>query len=203
MKIASWSSLAAALCICGVCLQAPAAENTTSTVVVNGARLVDLRKAMTKAQDRFLNVYNGVNRDVDQQLACNDSAPTGSRLTQRSCSTRAQNRATEEQARSFMTAVDGVVANQAQAESTRQQASARAQSGAALSSDESAALAGRQTPDVDVESRSNETASKVSEEAREFQENLQKLLDKNPELRQRYEEYLAARQRYVEAGGRL
>jgi sulfite reductase alpha subunit-like flavoprotein len=201
MTIASWRSLAL-LCICSVPLHALAAEST-GTVIVNGARLADLRKAMTKAQDRFLNAYNRVNRDIDQQLACSESAPTGSRLTQRSCSTRAQNRATEEQARSYMTAVDSVAANQAQADSARQQATAKAQSGATLSSDDSAALAGRQAPDADVESRSNETAGKVSEEAREFQENLQKLLDKNPELRQRYEEYLTARQHYLEAGGRL
>lgn len=201
MKTVPWRSLAL-LCLCSVSLNMLAAE-TTGTVVVNGARIADLRKAMTKAQDRFLSVYNRVNRDVDQQLACSDSAPTGSRLTQRSCSTRAQNRATEEQARSFMSAVDNVAANTAQADSARQQATARAQSGAPLSSDDSAALAGRQAPDADVESRSNETAGKVSEEAREFQENLQKLLDKNPELRQRYEEYLTARQHYLEAGGRF
>jgi hypothetical protein len=37
----------------------------------------------------------------------------------------------------------------------------------------------------------------------EFEKNLQKLLDANPELRQRYEEYLSARQQYQQAGGRL
>jgi hypothetical protein len=201
MKIAFLSRLAV-LGICCVPLHA-LAEEGTGTVVVHGARLSDLRKTMNKAQDRFLDLYNRVNNDVDQRLACADSAPTGSRLTQRSCSTRAQNRATEELARNFLSAADGIGANQAKSEATREQASANAQSGAPLSADESAALAGAQAADTSVDTKSGEAAAKVSQEARDFEENLQKLLDKNPELRERYEEYLSARQRYLEAGGRL
>jgi len=202
MKIAFLSRLAV-LCVCSVPLHGLAAETTTGTVVVHGARLGDLRKAMNKAQDRFLDLYNRVNNDVDQRLACADSAPTGSRLSKRSCSTRAQNRATEELARNYLSAAAGISANQAESAATREQASTNAQSGAPLSADESAALAGAQPADTNVDTKSGEAAAKVSQEAREFEENLQKLLDKNPELRERYEEFLAARQSYQEAGGKL
>lgn len=205
MKIASWPGLAA-LCLCAAPLLATAAEESAKsndTVVVNGARLGDLRKTMVKAQNRFLSLYNTLNRNVDQQLACSDSAPTGSRLTQRSCSTRAQNRATEEMARNFLSAVASISANQAQGAATREQASAKAQAGAPLSGEESAALAGAgQTADTSVDPKAQETASKVSDEALDFEENLKQLLGKHPDLKERYEEYMTARQRYIEAGGR-
>jgi hypothetical protein len=205
MKIASWSGLAA-LCLCAAPLLASAADDAAKSndaIVVNGARLSDLRKTMLKAQNRFLSLYNTVNRNVDQQLACSDSAPTGSRLTQRSCSTRAQNRATEEMARNFLSAVTSISANQAQGAVTREQASTKAQAGAPLSADESAALAGAgQTADTSIDPKAQEAASRVSNEALDFEENLKRLLETHPDLRERFEEYMAARQRYVEAGGR-
>lgn len=205
MKVACWPGLLA-FCLCAAPVMASAADEaakSNDTVVVNGARLSDLRKTMLKAQNRFLSLYNTVNRNVDQQLACSDSAPTGSRLTQRSCSTRAQNRATEEMARNFLSAVASISANQAQGAATREQASSKAQTGAPLSAEESATLAGAgQTADTSIDPKAQETASRVSDEALDFEENLKRLLEKHPDLRERYEEYMAARQRYVEAGGR-
>jgi hypothetical protein len=164
MKTASPARLAV-FCLCVVPLHAiVAAEAPPPGAAVTGTvALQDLRKSMSKAEERFLALYNKFNRDADQQMSCNDSAPTGSRLSKRSCSTRAQTRANEEMARNYMAAASGMGADQGQ------QASAE---------------------------------GKVPAEALEFQKNLQKLLDANPELRRSYEEYLAARQQYQQAGGR-
>jgi hypothetical protein len=164
MKIATPARLAV-FCLCALALHAvvageaaPQGAAATSTV-----ELRDLRKSMSKAEERFLALYNKFNRDADQQMSCNDSAPTGSRLSKRSCSTRAQTRANEELARNYVAAAAGSSTDEAQAS----------------------------------------IAGKVAQEKLEFQKNLQKLLDANPELRRSFEEYLAARQQYQQAGGRL
>ncbi|HTP38562.1 MAG TPA: hypothetical protein VMI92_03195 [Steroidobacteraceae bacterium] len=200
MKIAFWPT--AALCICSVHALAADEPAPPGQTVVKTAGLGELRKAMNKAQDRFLDLYNKVNRNAEQRLSCSDDAPTGTRLTQRQCSTRAETRETEEQARNFLGAVATINADEAQRNTTVEQATNKAQAGAPLTSEETAALAGNQAPVADVDTRSGEAAGKVSEQAHEFAENLQKLLDGNPELRRRYEEFLAARQHYQEAGGR-
>jgi hypothetical protein len=165
MKTATPARLAV-LCLCAFALHAviageapPSGAAATSTV-----RLQDLRKAVSKAEERFLALYNRFNRNADQQMSCNQSATTGSRLSKRSCSTRAQVRANEDMARNYMAAAGGTGAEQGQ------QASAE---------------------------------GKVPPETLEFQKNLQKLLDENPELRRSFEEYVAARQQYQQAGGGL
>jgi hypothetical protein len=165
MKIATPARLAV-FCFCALPLHAvvageaaPQGAAATSTV-----ELRDLRKSLSKAEERFFALYNRFNRNADQQMSCKDDAPTGSRLSKRSCSTRAQAKANEEMARNYMSAAAGIGADQGQ------QASAE---------------------------------GKVPPERLEFQKNLQKLLDENPELRQSFEEYLSARQQYQQAGGRL
>lgn len=165
MKIAALARLAL-FCLCALPLHAVIADEAPppGATTASTANLQDLRKSMNKAQERFLALYNRLNRNTDQQMSCTDSAPTGSRLTRRSCSTRAQSRANEELARNYMAAAAGVGAEQGQ------QASAE---------------------------------GKLPPETLEFQKNLQKLLDENPELRHSFEEYLAARQQYQQAGGRL
>jgi hypothetical protein len=152
-------------CLCTFALHATFAGEAPSpgAAVTSPAQLRDLRKSMSKAQERFLALYNKVNRSADQEMSCKDSAPTGSRLSKRSCSTRAEARANEELARNYMAAASGIGADQGQ------QASAE---------------------------------GKVAPETLAFQKNLQKLLDENPELRRSFEEYLAARQQYQQAGGR-
>ena len=180
-----------------------ASTEVETTVVTAKPALSDLSKEMKKAQDHFLDLYNKVNRNLDQRLACTNAAPTGSRLSQRSCSTRAQNRATEEMARNFMGAVDGVNANVAQRDAVVAQASTNAQAGVPLTAEQSAALSGSQVPETNVDTKSGEAVGKVSQQRLDFEQNLQALLEKNPELRQRYEDYLAARQRYLDAGGRI
>lgn len=203
MRIATHARLAV-FCLCAFSLHAvvageAAAQGAAVTATVG---LRDLRKSMSKAEDRFLALYNKLNRNVDQQVSCSDSAPTGSRLSKRSCSTRAQTRANEEMARNYMAAAADISANQAQSNAARNEASALAQTGAPLTDAQSSALSGAQAPDSNVDVRSAEAAGKVAQEKLNFEQNLQKLLDANPELRQRYEEYLSARQQYQLAGGR-
>jgi hypothetical protein len=164
MKTATPARLAM-FCLCAVPLHAVMAGEAPppATAAASAVNLADLRKSMSKAEERFFALYNRFNRNADQQMSCNDSAPTGSRLSKRSCSTRAQTRANEELARNYMAAAAGFGADQGQ------QASAE---------------------------------SKVPPETLEFQKNLQKLLDENPELQRSFNEYLAARQQYQQAGGR-
>jgi len=184
---------------------APVAEidGTTAIATADTAKLSDLSKEMKKAQDRFLALYNKVNNNLDQRLSCTTSAPTGSRLSQRSCSTRAQTRATEEMARNYMGAADGISANVAQRDAVAAQATANAQNGVPLTAEQTATLSGSQAADTSVDTKAGETVSKVSQQRLDFEQNLQVLLEKNPELRQRYEDYLTARQRFVDAGGRI
>lgn len=201
MKNAFWPGLAV-LCICSIPLQAVAAgEGATADQPTKTVSLRELRKEMDKAQKRFLTLYNKVNRDSDQQLSCGDSAPTGTRLTQHSCSTRAQTRASEEMARNYLGAMDTIAADQSQRAAVVAAASDKAQAGGTLSGEESAALAGAQNPDSAIDTKSGEAAGKISQRALEFEKNLQELFDKHPDLRQRYDEFMAARQRYQEAGG--
>ncbi len=202
MKIAIWPGLAA-LCICSIPLHVHAAADgaTADRPAVQTKSLRALRKDMNKAQRRFLSLYNRVNRDTDQRLSCTDSAPTGSRLTKRSCSTRAQTRAQEEEARNYLGAMDTISADQSQRAAAAADAQATAQRGGALTSEQSAAMAGAQNPDSAIDTRSGEAASKVSNRALEFQQNLQKLFEKHPDLRERYDEFVTARKRYLDAGG--
>jgi hypothetical protein len=177
---------------------------STTVATANTAALRDLSKEMKKAQDHFLELYNKVNHNLDQRLSCTNSAPTGTRLSQHSCSTRAQTRATEEMARNYMGAVDGVATNVAQRDAVAAQASANAQNGVPLTAEQTASLSGGgQTAESSVDIKSGETTSKVAQQKLDFEQNLQELLQKNPELRQRYEDYLEARQRYLDAGGRI
>jgi hypothetical protein len=164
MKIATPARLAV-FCLCALALHAVVAGEAApqDAAATSTVELHDLRKSMGKAEERFLALYNKFNRDADQQMSCNDSAPTGSRLSKRSCSTRAQTRANEELARNYIAAAAGSSTDGAQAS----------------------------------------IAGKVAQEKLEFQKNLQKLLDANPELRQSFEEYISARQKYQQAGGRL
>jgi hypothetical protein len=165
MKTATPARLAV-FCLCAFPLHAVVAGDAppSGAAVTSKVDLQDLRKSMSKAEERFFALYNRFNRNADQQMSCNESAPTGSRLSKRSCSTRAQTRANEELARNYMAAAAGFGADQGQ------QASAE---------------------------------GKVPPERLEFQKNLQKLLDENPELQRSFDEYLAARQQYQQAGGRL
>jgi len=204
MKIVARARLAA-LCLCVVALPAAIAGEGAAqdAAPATSAKLRDLRKSVNKAEERFLELYNKLNRNLDQQLSCNDSAPTGSRLNKHSCSTRAQTRANEEMARNYMAAAADVSTNQAQASAARSDASAAAQAGAPLSDAQSAALSGAQAADSSVDTRSAEASGKVAQERLTFEKNLQKLLDANPELQQRYVEYLAARAQFQQAGGRM
>jgi hypothetical protein len=204
MKIASQARLAV-FCLCVFSLQAvvagePAAQGAA---LASTAGLRDLRKSLSNAEEKFLALYNKLNRNVDQQVSCSDSAPTGSRLSKRTCSTRAQTRANEDLARDYVNAAAGISANQSQTSAVQSEASTVAQAGTPLTTAQSAALTGTLAPDSNVGVRSGEAAGKVAQETLEFEKNLQKLLDANPELRQRYEEFLAARQQYQQAGGRL
>jgi hypothetical protein len=204
MKASFWRCVAA-IFITWEMLSHPVFAQSASTEhsATKAADLRDLRNAMLKAQDRFLYLYNKVNRNADQSLTCTNDAPTGSRLTQKSCSTRAQTRATAEQARNFLGAMDTIRADQAERASAIAAASDTAQARGSLSSDQSAALAGAQNPDSSVTPNSEETTSKVANEAMKFEQNLQLLLNEHPDLQQRYDEFLNARGRYLEAGGRL
>jgi hypothetical protein len=203
MKIATRAGLAA-LCCCAFALQGVAGDAAVQgTPAPASAKLGDLRKSMAKAEERFLALYNQLNRNVDQQLSCNDSAPTGSRLTRRSCATRSQTRASEELARNYLAAAADMGASQAQAGAERNEASAVAQAGTPLADSQSAAQVGTQAPDASVNTSSGEAATRRAQETREFEANLRKLMDAHPELRQRYQELLAARRQYQQAGGRL
>jgi hypothetical protein len=79
-----------------------ASSTETEEILVRGTRLYELRAAIIAAEERFYARYNELNKVDDFDIQCTVAAPTGSRLKQRTCQTKLQARAQQEQGREFL-----------------------------------------------------------------------------------------------------
>ena len=139
-------------------------EAPMGEVLVTGVR--ELKSAAIKAEDRMLARYNELNRDRDLDIVCSTGTPTGTRLTQRYCKLRLQQRVEERDAWSAMTAM------------TRQDIQAGA-----------GAAAAAPTPLAEVR-------VELMARADDFRKNVENLLRDNPDLRELVHQSASARRQY-------
>jgi hypothetical protein len=141
-----------------------------------------------KAEERFRSLYNDLNEDSQQRITCReDDSATGTRFRKRSCTTAAMHAATaDEMGESLSTMqLNSALVQQSDAVGSLEGAAGTLEGAAATNN--TARTAVGQLP---LESPLNLQAQKDA-----FQKNVEKLIAKHPELRQRYEEYVQARQR--------
>jgi hypothetical protein len=181
-------------------------------VVVRGERLHDLRRAVNKARERLVREYNRVNQDRRQAVSCKEDAATGTRLSRSSCSTYAQRQALEQEVSSL---VEGFSENAALQDAEISNRIARTGQATplipgmpltTLAPPEHSSMAER--PDLYESTlpgaalKGDGLVPKLDIAKSEFEANFARLLHDNPRLRQRYEEYQAARRRLDEASRR-
>lgn len=183
------AALAALAFVAGpVALAAGPAPVAGSEAAAPERPLKELRKDLKKTEDRFRSLYNELNRDSAQRIQCTDDASTGSRFKKRSCTTAAMQAATADQMRESLAAMslDGDMARQSAA-------------GGALEATGPVVA----SPQVNVpRTQTQGSVVNVNPQRDAFEQNVQKLMAEHPQLRQRYEEYMLARQRLDAAEGR-
>ena len=88
----------------GRALQQPAQlpEDIEEVTVIGGKTLSQYRLELQQAQDELFKLFNEANESNDTDVSCRDEAPTGSRIPQRVCWSRAQGRAAAKGARDFL-----------------------------------------------------------------------------------------------------
>lgn len=75
-------------------------QEPTDEVIVRGKRSVfRLRMELQAARENVWETFNAINSDDDFDIACNDAARTGSRITKRTCRPQYSDRATREAGR--------------------------------------------------------------------------------------------------------
>lgn len=165
-----------------IMLPAFAAQEAPSTtqnpdVVVQGKTLRDLRAEVKKTERRFRSLYDRLNTDVEQQVSCEDDAATGTRFKKHTCTTRAAENAASEAAQGFAATAE---LNSAVGTQTSRGAEAD--------------TAGPSVPTSKVTERyvagMNSVDTNNPQDA--YRRNLEKLMNENPELRKRFEEYALA-----------
>lgn len=171
--MALWAHWAAA--------QPAATAQAAADAPAENRSLRQLRRDMRRAQEHFTALYNELNQDREQQIVCDDSAATGTRLTRRSCTTRAMQEARARDAVDFLAAASLEAALE----------------GGAVDSGPIAESLQASSPDPEMPRRYIlEQASPSAENSRDaYNANMERLLFQHPELHQAYVEYLEARQR--------
>lgn len=150
----------------------------------------ELRSAVRLAEQRFFDLYNRVNVDRRHQMACENEDLTGSRLRKsRTCRTRGESQIGEDAAREYLQGLQlGAAINADGADGTAQDPAAAAMA-ASL-----APAAATPTGTEYADKAFTDTRSKLEEERKVFETHLLKLMQEHPELRQRFEELMRARQ---------
>lgn len=158
---------------------------TRAEVPVENKSVRELRRDMRRAQERFTDLYNELNQDSDQQIVCDDSAVTGTRLTRRNCMTKAQRDARARDAVDFLAAADLAASLEAGLDGGTAAAGPVGQSVRAS------------TPDSETPRRymTGQADNSVETNRDAYSANMERLLSQHPELYQAYEEYLEARRR--------
>lgn len=185
--------------------QSAAPKEQLDEQVIEGKRLSDLRADIVKTEDRFFAAYNRLNHDREYSMECAHSAPTGSRLTQRSCVPRMVNTANAEAARNFLQATQenqsllqekGIENDTRKTELLNRVAGGDVEAGKELQAMESTPLE-NQINQSRVTGISSEMAVGVEKDS--FLKHMQEMIDKNPELQKLLDEHTAAVQRYNDA----
>lgn len=166
---------------CSMLSAAMAASDPKSTesqdVVVQGKTLRDLRADVKNTERRFRSLYDRLNQDIEQQVSCQDDAATGTRFKKRTCTTRAAQDAAAE-------AAQGYAATAELNTSVSTQTSRGADSDTAGPSVPASKVTERYVADL--------RAVDPNDPQEAYRRNLEKLMDENPELRKRFEEYAQA-----------
>lgn len=179
---ALWAGLAA-----GQAVNAPG--QTGAVVPVENKSLRELRRDMRRAQERFTDLYNTLNQDRDQQIVCDDSAATGTRLTRRTCTTRAEQEARARDAVDYLAAADLAAS-----------LDTGLTGGAAEPGPVGQSLqAGNPNPETPRRYITGQADTSVGTSRDAYSANMERLLSEHPELRQAYEEYVEARRRFEAA----
>jgi hypothetical protein len=159
--------------------------------VVEGRSLRELRRDLRKAEERYHALYNKLNPDREQRIACEDSASTGTRLAKRSCSTEGARAVAARDAMDYQSAMDQSAGLAAQSGS-----SSAAEAGPMGSVAEAAAPGFAPT---DTDYAVGRRGDEVDAQREAYRRNLEKLLAEHPDLRQALDEYNAAYQRHEAA----
>ena len=175
---ALWANLAAGQ-------EASVPGQTRAEVPVENRSLRELRRDMRRAEERFINLYNKLNEDRDQQIVCNESAATGTRLTRRSCMTRAEQEARARDAMDYLAAADLDASLDGGLDGGAAEAGPVGQSMRASSPNP-------QTPRRYTTGQADPSAE-TSRGA--YNANVERLLSEHPELYQAYEQFVEARRR--------
>lgn len=139
-----------------------------------------LRSDLRKAERRFQQLYDKLNDAGDQDMQCADSAPTGTRFAKRSCTTRASQEATSRAAQDYLDQVGLDAAEARQSDRT--------------AATEGGGPTGNASQTTDR--RSLDLASvDLNEQQQAYRQNVARLMAEHPELRERADEYAAARLR--------
>jgi hypothetical protein len=159
----------------------------------NEASTTQLRQDVTTAEKKFLVLYNRLNKNRKYAISCRDEANTGSRLSKRSCSSRAEDAARAEQARAFLGAIDV----NASLNSTAADNAAVAASAVNPTTPQSAQTSAPEVTTGDSSSAASdaEVAGAAEDTRSQFNQNLEVLMDEHPDLRKLMDEYLEARRR--------
>lgn len=162
---------------------------TRAEAPIENRSLRELRRDMRRAQERFTDLYNTLNQDRDQQIVCDDSAATGTRLTRRTCMTRAQQEARAREAVDYLAAADLAASIDAGVDGGAAEPGPVAQSVRAS------------TPNLETPRRyiigQADTSDETDRDA--YNANMERLVFRHPELSEAYEEYLEARRRFEAA----
>lgn len=149
---------------------------------------------MNKAERRFIDFYNQVNEDQRHEMACENEDMTGSRLRKgRACRTQGASQISEAAAREYMRGLDMSAAIDTETVSGQQQRAVERDFGGPLSQQVGA------SPPAGADEAGGayvDAGAKLEAERQAFDAHLDEMLEKHPELRQRLEEFLAARARY-------
>jgi len=200
VKSAIRTALFAAMlgCVFSPLAAAATAGQPLDEVQVDGQSMADLRAGVTKAEKKFLALYNKLNRNGKYAVSCRDSANTGTRLAKRSCSSRAEDEAIADQARQYLGAVD---MNLSLTSTASANAAASTNPNAPVAGGPAAAAAAASAPAADAPASSSsapsdaEVAGTLRSSRSAFEQNLEELLGDHPDLRQLMDEYIQARKR--------
>jgi hypothetical protein len=180
LAIVTWCALAA------VCSTAGEADQPSDR---------ELRTAMNRAEKRFFDIYNDVNKDSRHRMNCENEDRAGSRLRKsRTCRTQGETDINADAAKEYLRGrvlsadVESVTVTGQQAASARDFGGPVSQQATSPSSTPQIANQGFTDPGI-----------RLREERAAFEKHMDELFVKHPELKQAFDEYLLARTRYEAA----
>lgn len=179
-------------CACGALWTAVTSGQDVNVSGQSGAEVTaetksmrELRRDARRAQERFMELYNRLNQDRDQQIVCDESPATGTRLVRRSCMTRAQQEALARDAVDYLAASDLAASIDIGLNGSPGELGPVGQ----------AVQAGAPNPETPRRYMTGQAPPTVDTSVDAYSTNMERLLSEHPELKQAYDEYLEARRR--------